>query len=474
MKVHFILPHVNTFWFADVHHGLMSISSVLKSHGHDVSLTYIKKMPSRDDILEPIRKIKPDIIGFSTTTHQVEYVKQWSQWVKEEFNLPTICGGTHVILFPEQVINFPGMDMVCVGEGEYPMLELADNPERTDIENLWFKKDGRIIRNSMRPLIASLDDLPFPDYDLFDYTSMVKDRGGDSSVLVSRGCPYSCTYCSNHALRDAQQGKGVFLRVRSVDNTLLLLKKLAQKYPINHFTFADDIFGIHKKWALEFCGKYPREFNLKWECNLRPENVDEELMQGLKSANCVQVDMGIEAGNEQIRKEVLNRKMSNDQIIKAFDMAHRFGIKTASYNMVGLPGETPDMIKETISLNKRIAPDQIIISIFYPYPGTQLYEVCEKEGYLGEKHSASYMTESVLNLPTITRPELEKLYTEFYLYAISRRIRWYPAPLRFSVMALVSAFAKVFGKRAIEVLLKYYAPFLRVISLLETKRYSTH
>jgi anaerobic magnesium-protoporphyrin IX monomethyl ester cyclase len=470
MKVHFILPHVNTYSYPDVHLGLASISSVLKSRGHKVSLHYITKKPSRKQILDVVQMERPDLIGFSAGANQIQYADEWSSWIKEEFDTPTICGGIHATLYPDEVISFSGIDALCRGEGEFPMLELIEDLQCTDIGNLWVKKGNTIIKNPIRQLISCLDDLPFPDYDLFDCCKILKDRRGDFVIIASRGCPFSCTFCCNHALKKVYEGKGRYFRAFTVDSLLKHLKLLKNKYPISRWTFADDLFGLDRKWVLEFCEKYPRVFDLEFECNARAENIDEELLGKLQSAHCSQIDMGIEVGNEWLRKEILLKNLSNEQIIKAFESAHKFGIKTSAYNMVGLPYETPEMIEETISLNRRVAPDQVGIHVFYPFPGTRLREVCKTEGFLSTRRTTSFMTESVLNLPTLPKKELDRLYIKFYVYVINRRIQWYPRLFRSLLRLLVFITVKIFGKRAIDILLKIYSSFIRMFSLFEAKR----
>ncbi len=467
MKIHFIYSDVSTYYYSGVHHGIASISSVLKLHGHSVSLHHVKREPSRNKILDIIQRERPDLIACSSVTNQIEYVATWSKWIKQEFRIPIVCGGVHTTLYPEEVISFNGIDIVCRGEGEYALLELANDLERTDIKNLWITKNGNIIKNKLRSLISPLDDLPFPDYDLFDCETMIRDRKGDFSIIASRGCPFSCTYCCNHALRKVQEGTGKYFRLSSVDYALREIEFLTDKYPIKHLTFADDVFGLSREWALEFSEKYRDRFGLPFECNVRAEMVDEKLLENLKGANCTQINMGVEAGNEWLRTEVLQRKMSNEQIIKAFDTAHKFGLKTLAYNMIGLPYETPEMILETINLNKSLAPSNIAIFFFYPYPGTELYETCKKEGFLSGRSSRSYVSESVLELPTITRKELERLYTKFYRYALERRIQSFPRFLRLLLKITSSIMLKLLGKRAIEVLMTIYLRFFRVFSFLE-------
>jgi anaerobic magnesium-protoporphyrin IX monomethyl ester cyclase len=467
VKVHFIYPDVSTYFYPGAHHGLASIASVLKFGGHRVSLYHVKKEPSRKEVIDTIRRESPDLIAFSAVTNQINYVAELSAWIKQEFPIPTVCGGIHATLYPEEVIGFPGIDICCRGEGEYPLLELAESPGRTDIKNLWFKRGSDIIKNPLRPLISSLDDLPHPDYTIFDCATILADRRGDFAVMASRGCPFQCTYCCNHALKKVCEGNGKYFRLRSVDSVLKELGLLTQQYPIKHFSFADDIFGMVRDWSLEFCRKYPQQFELSFECNLRAEMVDEELLRALKAAHCTDISMGVEAGNERLRTKVLRRKMTNKQIIRAFDLARKYGIRTMAYNMIGLPYETPEMIRETINLNRRLAPDRIAIFFFYPYPGTELYETCKREGFLSDKQTTSYVSASVLNLPTVTPEELEKLYTEFYGYAIERRIQSFPALLRPPLKTTSAFLIRVLGRRAIEVLMNVYLRLFSLFSLLE-------
>lgn len=468
MRIHLIYPDIDTYFYPGVHHGLASIIGVLRSNGHLVSLHHVRKEPSRNEILEVVQRQQPDLIGFSSITNQIGYVETWSRWIKQGFATPIICGGVHATLHPEEVIGFDGVDMICRGEGEFPMLDLANRWGRgiDDIENLWIKKGNGIIRNDLRPLIADLDALPYADYDLFDCKQILKDRRGDFAVLASRGCPYSCTYCCNHALRKVQQGKGKYFRLRSVDHVLRELELLTGKYPIRHLSFADDVFGLSRRWSQEFCEKYPRQFSLQFECNVRADVVDEELLESLVAANCTQISMGVEAGNEWLRRKVLGRNMSNAQIVKAFDAAHKLGIRTRSYNMIGLPFETHEMIEETISLNKRLAPDHIAVFFFYPYRGTALYEVCQKEGFLSQRHSTSYVSETVLELPTVTPKELGRLHARFYRYAIERELQSFHPVLRHAFKAVDSALGRFLGKRTIEAIIKTYLKFFRLFSLL--------
>ena len=410
MKYHFIYPDIGTGYYPSVHHGLAQLFAILKTYGQEISLHHVKKENARE-IITMIDREYPDIIGFTTMSNQVGYVERWSQWIKELYDIPIVCGGVHATLNPEEILNDTCVDMVCVGEGDRAIVD----------HNFWVKRNGHIEKHISYPLVENLDELPFPDYSLFDVGGMLKTRDGRFAVIVSRGCIYNCNYCCNSALREKLNGLGKYFRFRSVDNTLAMLNHYAGKYPVRSFSFADDIFGLNKKWVLEFCEKYPKSVGLPFDCNLRVESATKELLEALKSANCAMVEMGIESGSNWMRSEVLNRKMSNQQIIDAFENARKVGLKTRSYNMIGLPYETPEMARETLELNKRVKPDEVAVFYFYPYKGTKLYDICEKEGFLTEKQSTGYVLESVLKLPTISIKELKKIYGEFYRYMIKRR-----------------------------------------------------
>ena len=176
MKIHFIYPDISTGVTHQVNLGLASISAVLKENQHEVTLTHLTKEPSKKDILKEVSQKSPDFVGFSSTTNQFHFVELISKWIKEEFSeIPIVVGGIHATLAPNDVIQNDNIDFVCIGEGEYPLLELLENGfDDREIQNVWSKER----KTSIRPLISDLDTLPFPDYDLFDMNSILKEMDG--------------------------------------------------------------------------------------------------------------------------------------------------------------------------------------------------------------------------------------------------------------------------------------------------------
>ena len=164
----------------------------------------------------------------------------------------------------------------------------------------------------------------------------------------------------------------------------------------------------------EFCEKLAQKnWGVSFECNIRPGTINEEGMALLKKAGCKMIKVGIESGDSTLRKTIMNRLFSNEDIKRIFDLAKKFDIKTFSFNIVGVPGETKETIKTTIELNREIKPDFMQITAYYPYKTTSLGEICFKKGYVEKTNEDSYMEKSVLRLPTISKREIERAVKNF-------------------------------------------------------------
>lgn len=428
MKILFIYPDICTY-SGGFQYGIGTISSVLKANGHVTFLFHVTDIITKDQLIEAINKITPDLIAFSSVTNQYQYVELYSDWIKQEFKIPILCGGIHATLCPEEVLSHASIDMICIGEGEYALLELADRMDEGgdigNIMNLWVKKN-EIIKNKLRPLVEDLDALPYPDRELFDSHNMLKKNGGIADIMAGRGCPYNCTYCCNHTLKKLYHGNGKYVRMRSVSNVLEEIGELVGNYDVKILNFNDDTFTLFPKWIKSFCDAYSREFDVPFLCNARADTVNRKMLLDLKNAGCEQIRIGIESGNELLRERVLNRKIKNEQIVDVFKLVHEIGIKTYAFNMVGLPFETPEMAEETIQLNEYISPDYTQVSIFYPYPGTELYDICKKNNLLLNEHKDSYFDDgAMINSPMFPAQLINDYYCRFKHLSFETFVRTY-------------------------------------------------
>ena len=417
--------------------GAAYLSAVLRRAGHRLSFLHLVEPPQRRDLLERITREETGLVGFSCTTPMYSKVREMARWVKEDAGLPTVIGGAHATLDPEGCLADGGFDLVCVGEGEEAVVELADALQAGEsaegIASIWGRVRGREFRNPVRPLLEDLDALPFPDRSIFDISLMAPDQRERITVMASRGCPYRCRYCSNHVQRSRYPNREKYVRFRSVDNVLDEVERLARKLEgIDHVRFDDDILTLRRPWFEEFVEKYPRRIGLPFICNSRVDLLDEEKIRRLAEAGCKTICMGIESGNPYVRRELLGRRMSDNRILEAFHLCRKYGIGTVSLNMMGFPREDFSMVLDTVKLNARARPGLSQITVFFPFPGTVLYDICREDGILPEEELDTLFTRrSSLNLDKL-RPDQLEIVSEYFIpltYAY-HRIFELPGPLR--------------------------------------------
>lgn len=386
MKILFVYTDINTMGFGGMsyHFGIGMLSAVLKQSGHETRLFHAQNKSQLKRIFKEVDSFKPDVIGFTSDTSQIGYVKE-TLLALRKLNVFTILGGCHASLYPNCLAETEGLDAICVGEGEETLQDLMDvlgrNGDVNNVRGLWTKRStGKIVSNPTRPFILDLDALPFSDYDLFDFQSIINSNFGRVLFMLSRGCPFTCTYCSGPALSRLQKGR--YVRFMSIERALDEIRYVKSKYRFEAIMFVDDTFTSDKEYVFEFCTRYKKSINIPFEVNARVETISGDLLKALREAGCFRISMGVEHGNEDFRVNVLGRKMSNDQIIQAFTMIKEAGIACKSFNMVGLPFETKLLHKSTIELNKQIKPEAHVCTIFQPYPGTKLYDICKENDFL--------------------------------------------------------------------------------------------
>jgi len=377
--------------------GILYLSGALKAAGHQTDIV----KADAENIEEKVKNFSPDIIAYSVTTGQHRYFSGINLKLKNRFNFVAIFGGPHPTFFKE-FINEEGIDIICIGEGEGAIVDLANRLKEgrdfKDIPNLWIKEGSGIIRNPVRPL-AELDSLPYPDRELIYKRYPKSYRNPIKNFIGGRGCPYNCPYCFNHSSREIYQDKGPYVRFRSVDSLLEEISEVKNSYPLKMLYFQDDTFGTKMEWLEEFCQKYSRLINLPFHCHARINLISEESAALLKKAGCSGVTFAIETADDRLRNEILGRNMGKESIIKSSKIIKKAGLKLRIFNMLGLPGGSLDTDFETLKLNILCKPDLGWASIYQPYPRTKLGDLCVQMGiYDGniDKISETFFEESVL------------------------------------------------------------------------------
>ncbi|MBI5698817.1 B12-binding domain-containing radical SAM protein [Candidatus Saganbacteria bacterium] len=438
--------------------GLTNLASYLKSLGHEIEIfdtTFYLQYAAKNrnkvgekfglykpienpvafkyldsdaeiDLLKKIGDFKPDLVGFSILSANYYHAVEWSRKIKEVFpGLPVIYGGLHPSICPDQVIAEPSVDIICLGEGEYALAELLQRlnakQDITAVRNLWVKQDGQIYKNPLRELI-SLDELPVLDWGLFSQQHIYAPLNGRmrriGSVEFSRGCPYSCNYCSCTALRNLTVPQK-YLRHKSIDRAISDLIVLKDKYKVEMFYFLDETFmSMDLNLFKDLARIYKREVGVPFYAMTHPHSVTEEKVKIVEDMGCYLMTIGIEVGNEKFRAEVLNRRVANTKIIEAFDLFHKSSVLPSAFAMIGLPFETRELIFDTIELFRRCKPATYSVGIFQPFMGSKLRQVCVDKGFYdpaGDTYEYPSDT-SVLTMPQLPAMEIEKLYRTFMLY----------------------------------------------------------
>lgn len=419
--------------------GIASISAILKEGGHSVRLFHLKEEMTPEDFLAAYKEDYSDydIAAFSATTNAFPYASKYAKEIKTNFEKTlTISGGKHPTLCPEQTIE-QDFDAICIGEGEYPMLDLCDRLGKgeniTDIQNLWVKQNGQIFKNPLRPRMADLDSIPMPDKDLFDYETSLDKKFNRIPFMASRGCPFNCTYCCNHALKKIDNGSGIpYVRFKSVDRLMAEIKLCLEKFgDIKEIHFFDDILTINKKWFAEFRRRYTEEIGKPYTCSSRFDLINEDMVKSLKSSGCDQLCLGLESGDEYIRKEILKRNQSESQILEGGRFCHENNIRFHLFVIIGIPFENLKRARRTVKLTAKLNPNTIQLSIFCPYDNTELNAICKENGFLSDKKLSSFFeSESTLKLPGFSSKQIQFAFLNFREFVGYYIVAWKkPAPI---------------------------------------------
>ena len=399
-------------------------TGLLEKEGHEVKLV---DAPARGYslpyVIQDIMRFCPDIVvvdtSFTSLKNDLKVAREIKSRVLDAF---VIGVGPPTSQFPEYMIN-NGFDVVARYEYDWTLAELVNNIEEgrdlTNVLGISYKANGRILHNPKRPFSTNeqLDQLPFVSqvyarhlniYDYFLSSSLYPEV----QIFASRGCPYKCTFCCW-----PQTFMGRVNRRRSVTNVLEELIWIKENLrQVKEVVFEDDTFGIDKRWLRNLCKEIiKRKLDVTWNCQIRAD-VDFETLKLMAEAGCRLVIVGFESASQQILDNI-HKGITVEQMRKFAKNVKKAGLLLHADFIIGLPGETKETIKQTFQFIKEIKPDILQVSVATPFPGTEFYEWCRKNGYLVTDDPNEYLDEqghqkSIVSYPWLPAEEIERSVDE--------------------------------------------------------------
>jgi radical SAM superfamily enzyme YgiQ (UPF0313 family) len=465
MRILFVYP--NLYTQMGFNHGLASLSACLKLRGHATRLINLNEnlppVPTDADVLAEIEGWRPGLVAFSCLTQQYTAAVKLVRWLRAEAARrglalpPIIVGGIHPTMVPIDVMGDGLWDHVGVGECEDALVQLVERIERGDAPDdvpnfLSWKRGVRPALAEHAPVASEhwnhnpvgefpdLRTLPVPDYELFDTQQITNQKHGWFGLLSSRGCPYRCTYCLNHKIVDRYRdelGRSTtqigFFRFRPPELLVEEIRSVLARYSnIGTFIFDDDLFTQNVEHAIAVCDAYEKSgIKVPFVVNSHVKQLDPRVAEALARAGCRILKLGIESGSHRVRKEVLQRFMSNDDVLNTVEAAEAFGLHSSGFLMVGLPYETHAERWETVDLLAQSGIGRFRTSLFFPFPGTESYRLSVEGGFLRadrEVTLTSFTESSCLDFGADENLFIDKLATCMPWFVNTRIERYRAAP----------------------------------------------
>jgi len=384
---------------------------------------HVKKSVMADDLKEKIKEFSPDLILISIL--ECTYGRALSLLDAIDDSIPVLAGGVFPTFAPELLLSQKNIDMVCLGEGEETVVEVCKRMSRgedlLDISNLCLKKDGKIIKNPIKKTV-DINSLPIPDYSLFEWERFCRPMAGriykTVPIETNRGCPYACSFCNSPSTASLYKDSGcTYFRTKKIDVLGEELKYLVKKWDAEYVYFTSDNFLVGPERDFDKFIDIYSDIRLPFWMQSRPETITEDRIRKLKEVGCHRMSLGLEHGNDEFRKRVLNKRFDNETMINASKIIADVEIPLTVNNMIGFPEETRELIFDTIELNRQITADSMNCSVFAPFHGTSLHKLCVERGYIAEDFIlGSINTEAPLNMPQLSRDEIQGIRRTFVLY----------------------------------------------------------
>jgi len=404
-------------------------------------LIQCKETDIYQDFIKMIEEYKPDLIGITLIDSTIRYGLSFIEKIKDK-KIPVIVGGVGPTFLYEKIFKTDLVDYICIGEGEEAIVELCNkmynNEDCTNIRNIYTRdKDKNIIKNSLRSFI-DLNKLPIPDFSIYEDSRIYRPFMGEVmrmiQIDIDRGCPFACTYCAAPSLRDNFKNYhcGIYYRTKDIDRIFKEIKFLIKEYNLNFVWISSETFmALSDKKFREFAERYKKEINLPMWCQSRLDKFTDEKTRLLSEMKCKNISVGLEHGSEEIRKQILNKHITNETIIDAVKLMKKYNIFPTFNNMIGLPDETRENIFETVELNRKLSKilnkkHNTNVFTFIPFSGTKLRRIAIEKGYIEKNDEVplSWYTESTLTMPSISKKELAGLEKTLTLYIFLPKKYW--------------------------------------------------
>jgi radical SAM superfamily enzyme YgiQ (UPF0313 family) len=420
MKILFVIQQLD---FAD-HIAISYLSAIAKEQGHN---TYFCSLRSHN-LNEMVDTIKPDVLAYSANIMGFKELVEANKKAQSIHKCFSIMGGPQVTFSPETYEN-SGIDVFCRGEGELVFRELLDKLEQgknyDNIENLITSKGI----NSLRNLISNLDDIPFPDRDLVLSNSWLKDTP-KKTFYATRGCFFRCNYCCNVKYHDLYKGKGQLFRRFSVERVIKEIEYVQQRYKMDFVKMGDDLFAMKADdWLKEFSEKYSKRIGKPFNCYLRFDRIDDEILKLLKKAGCYSVNLSVDSLSQHVREKVLNRSMRNVDVETELKRIKNYDINTFVNFMLAIPESTLEDDLKTIEVSRRAKVTYVNYTTTEPMKGTKLYDYCLEHKYIDNNTKVGDMTHMFQKSPLNCFSEKEK-NIRYNIYALGCLVSKLPKPLR--------------------------------------------
>ncbi len=385
---------------------------------------------------QKVLEYQPDFLIYSVVEDCFTQTLSLMDQIKD-LDIPHLVGGVYPTAAPETCISHELINCIGLGEGEHIILDMSEavrcGKDYRRINGIWFKEHDQVIKNPRGPLVA-INKGQEPDFSLFDESRFNRPMGGRIFRTIPiesyRGCPFTCTYCNSpmqvSLAREAELGN--FLRTKTMNVLKDEITRTVELYDPEFLYFIDDSFTARKQSDIfDFCDMY-EEFKIPFWFNTRPETCTLEMLQRLKEVGAYRISFGIESGNEQFRRKVLTRNVSNKKLKDAFDVIAQSGVAFSLNLIIGLPGETRELVMDTVEFCRTIYGfDTVTVSIFTPYAGTVLRDVAVNNNWLDKNHLTTHTTtKSQLNMPPpyLSSSDIDQLMRVMPLYIYFPKSEW--------------------------------------------------